>query len=248
MAATQFDKFWEVIDTLDNVKVLQDIVLIGSWCELIYEEYFKEYGFKHGINTRDVDFLVDIPPKISKSIDIVKELADKDFIVQRLGRKGFIRLATPELMVEFLVPERGKGSSNPYVIKELGINAQPLRMLSMLLNNSIVIKWNDYKIRVPHPSRYALHKLMISSRRTKEVKTLKDTLSGLRILQYLTAANQGNSITKTLGDIPIKWKKKIIKRLEEIEPNINWKKSMIDIGNNDVQIKLVGNQIILESK
>jgi len=35
-------------------------------------------------------------------------------------------------MIDFLVPERGKGTDRPYPIKPLGENDQPLRFLDLL--------------------------------------------------------------------------------------------------------------------
>ena len=51
-----------------------------------------------------------------------------------------MKLDHPELILEFLVPERGKGIDKPYPLPRLGINATTLRFLNFLSCNTIKVK------------------------------------------------------------------------------------------------------------
>jgi len=50
--------FWETIKILDNNKVLEHVVLIGSWAEYIYEKSGFLRNFEANLKTRDIDFLI----------------------------------------------------------------------------------------------------------------------------------------------------------------------------------------------
>ena len=75
------------------------------------------------LKTRDIDLLIPRPSEIKAKTDVVELLKDLGFIVGFSGSKGYIRLEHPELVVEFLVPERGRGSDKPYTLSQLGLNA-----------------------------------------------------------------------------------------------------------------------------
>lgn len=78
----------------------------------------------------------------------------------------------PELIVEFLVPEKGWGTDKPYPISQFGMNAQALRFLDFLVENTIVSDSDGLRVRLPHPAAFGLHKLIISKRRDTKEKTL----------------------------------------------------------------------------
>jgi hypothetical protein len=61
---TQRELYLEVLQKLKQEGVLENIVLIGSWCGQLYREYFKDDKYVPVIRARDVDFLVPIPVKI----------------------------------------------------------------------------------------------------------------------------------------------------------------------------------------
>jgi len=62
--------------------------------------------------------------------------------------------------LDFLVPIPTKFEKKP----ELGINAQALRFLDFLVENTIELEFENLKLKLPHPAAFGLHKLIISSR------------------------------------------------------------------------------------
>ena len=69
------------------------------------------------------------------------------------------RRSHPDLIIEFLVPERGRGRDKPYPLPQLGLNAQSLRYLDLLEHNSIGFKTAGLEVNLPHPAAFALHPL-----------------------------------------------------------------------------------------
>jgi len=110
--------------------------------------------------------------KLKDKIDLPELLKDLGFVID-FSPKDALRLVHPELIIDFLVPERWKGDDNPYPMPQLGLNAQKLRFLEVLLENPLKIKVEDFMLTLPHPAAFALQKLIISWRRLKEEKKLK---------------------------------------------------------------------------
>lgn len=215
MERNQYELCVEVLRRLDSAGVLGNIVLIGSWCIPFYREYFANVNYTPSIKTRDIDFLVPVPTRIRTKVDIPELLKDLGFIVGFKGSEGYIRLEHPELIIEFLVPEKGKGLDKPYPLPQLGLNAQALRFLNFLTPNTIHIKVEGIPLTLPHPAIFSLHKLIIFQRRTNSEKMSKDKESAIKILKALIENNEQDTIKNIFNTIPQKWQKKIIKGLVE---------------------------------
>lgn len=217
MENNQYKLCIEVLRRLDEASVLRDIVIIGSWCIPFYKEYFAKEKYLTSIKTRDIDFLVPRPAKIKVHIDLPEMLKDLGFIVGFKGEAGVIKLEHPDLVVEFLVPEVGKGSDKPYPLPQLGLNAQRLRFLNFLTANTIEVKVDNVTVILPHPANFALHRLIVSQRRKTDEKTIKDRDSALKILNALMEKGEELIIRKVFNSVPQGWRKKILKGLELAE-------------------------------
>ena len=163
MAKSQYDLCVEVLRRLDKVAVLQDVVLVGSWCTLFYREFFGQGAYMASLKTRDMDLLIPRPSAVKAKVDVAELLRDLGFVVGFTGPEGYIRLEHPELIVEFLVPERGRASDKPYPLPKLGLNAQALRFLDFLAQDTITVRVEGVSVRLPHPGNFALHKLVVLS-------------------------------------------------------------------------------------
>lgn len=209
--------FLEVLRRFQSAGLLEELILIGSWCQQFYRSYFTGLRYTPAIRTRDMYFLVRIPLRIKKKVDVEELLRDKGFVVTFSGSSGYMKLMHPDLIVEFLVPEKGRGSEKPYPLPQLSMNAQPLRFLDYLLQNTICIEAEGLNINVPHPAAFALHKLIISARRTKEEKLLKDRKEALAVLTALVRKGDECEIKSMLDRMPSRWRKRVIDVLTETD-------------------------------
>jgi hypothetical protein len=69
-----------VLERLTNAGVLDDIVLVGSWCLEGYKSYFGRKTPLTALRTRDIDFLVPRPSRIRASVDVPALLEDLGFV------------------------------------------------------------------------------------------------------------------------------------------------------------------------
>jgi len=60
----QYELCLEVLRRLEKAGVLENAVLIGSWCLPFYEDYFSGVDYAPSIKTRDIDFLIPRPALI----------------------------------------------------------------------------------------------------------------------------------------------------------------------------------------
>lgn len=227
MQNTQYELCCEVLRRLKNEGILKHMVLIGSWCLLAYEQMFKSVRYKSGIRTRDMDLLIPTPQRFDHEVDMAALLEDLDFVVSHKGSAGYMQFVHEELMIEFIVPERGRGRDTPYPIPALGINAQPLRFMDFLADHTVRGRIGTCSVSVPHPACFALLKLMISLRRTKSMKKENDRRQAVAVLRALQASKRQYEVKATLQGMPKTWQKKIkaaIDReplLEIMDPTFN---------------------------
>ena len=215
MEKSQYNLCIEVLKRLEKAGILKHVILIGSWCIPFYKDYFGSVRYPTAIKTRDIDFLVPTPLKTKIKMDIPKLLKDLGFIVDFKGAEGYIQLEHSDLIIEFLVSEKGRGSDKPYQLPQFGLNAQPLRFLDLLILDTIKVKIEGIEINLPHPANFALHKLIIFQRRTKEEKIIKDRNAAIEILKALIAKGEAAIIKHVFNSMIPKWQKKVIKGLEE---------------------------------
>ena len=214
MEKNQYKLCIEIFRRLEKSGVLKNMILVGSWCMPFYKDYFSDVVYSPSIRTRDIDFLIPRPGAIKSAVDVIGLVKDLGFVRGFRGREGYMVLEHPELAVEFLVPEKGRGTDKPVQLPTLGLNAQALRFLELLSHETIHVKVEDVSLILPHPANYAVHKLIVSKRRKQKDKSAKDFEAGLKILKALISQKESRRIKKVFDSVPSKWKKIILNELE----------------------------------
>ena len=217
MDRSQYDICLEVLRRLDNSDILSKIILIGSWCLPLYRDFYFCDSDISALRTRDMDFLVSRNTEFNKKADLPVLLEDLGFILDHRFPEGHVRLIHPELIIEFLVPEKGRGTSKPYPLPALGMNAQRLRLLDLLERDAIIVEFSGMTVNLPHPVNFGLHKIMVSTRRTNVDKKVKDIQAGLEVLRLCVDNMDGKKITELFRNIPRKQRKRIIQSFEDNE-------------------------------
>lgn len=215
MVKSQYELCIEVLKRLDKAGVLEHVVLVGSWCTLFYKGFFGRGRYLAPLKTRDMDLLIPKPSAVKAEVDVAELLKDLGFVVGFTGSEGYIRLEHPELIVEFLVPERGRATDKPYPLPKLGLNAQALRFLDFLAEDTISTKVEGVCVRLPHPANFALHKLVVLSRRAGHAKQAKDKEAAIRVLEALIDNGQEDRIGKVFDAMPPRWQSKVRKQLAD---------------------------------
>jgi len=203
------DLFHDILKTFEKLGLWNDgVELIGSWSFLLYQRHL---GVKpYPLRTQDIDFLLPRPYPRRTAVDLADALSKLGFHVDFTSR-GDVYFIHPELKLEFLTPERGKGDDIPRPIKPLGIKVPQLRFLDMLFENPIVVKEGSTKVRIPNPMNFCLHKFIICQRRKKAHKAEKDIEQATAVLSILNP----RKFKKAFQSHPKKWKILITKSLKK---------------------------------
>ena len=160
------------------------------------------FGFRASALARTQDFDLAIDPAVAlafprdaaRELPALLEAEDAAFapvpeLDPRRPSTSF-RIRGRELRVDFLTPLRGRESENPVVLKGLGLAATPLRHLDYLMEESdaaVAVGSRPVLVRVPHPGRFALHKLAIAGRRPAgdAARTRKDREQAAALIEVL---------------------------------------------------------------
>ena len=134
----------KILRVFDENRLWEDrIALIGSWCFLLYQKHFKVKNFP--LRTQDIDFLIPFPYKGKREIDLINKLKEFGFILN-FNPDGSHYLWSADLRIDFLAPEKGRGTEKALNIKQLSLRATPLRFLDILLKDQIIIKEENLKL------------------------------------------------------------------------------------------------------
>lgn len=189
--------FWDTIRIFSENNILEDVILIGSWAEYMYEvaNYFK--GFEANLYTKDIDFLIKNIRKPKDKINLVGIMEKEGFVIEIDYISGLHKFyKDKELEIEFLVREMGKGQMEPYDVESFGIKAEGLRNLDILIENAIALKVKCFEVYVPSPQSYILHKMIISKNRKEKIE--KDYLGIDNLLNHIKQSESEMSKLKNL--------------------------------------------------
>ena len=211
--------FDRVLIELDKAGVLTEMMLIGSWVLSVYREYFHNAPEIPLLRTADIDFLISNPPKIKHVGDVSKILNKLGFEREVSVIGEFSKFVHPELEVEFIIPEIGRGRKSAYSIKELGISAQPLRYMNIFYDFKLITKYNNIRVCVPEPAAFKLMKFLISRKRKDKVKIEKDISTATQLADYLLQIpDQQRLFLKVFDSMPSGWHKSFKKILADHHP------------------------------
>jgi hypothetical protein len=205
-----------ILGALSSEGLIEKFIVVGSWCMYFYKHRFGPALSLLPWRTRDIEFNISNLRRASRPVDVTALFQHLDFVISFSG-KGFVVFEHPQLIVEFLVPEKGRGTDGPCEFRGFNINAQPLRFLSLLEDEVITIDYNGFPVRTPHPACFALHKLIISSKRTMPDKAQKDREQACAVWDMLVTLGESEKLSSVYSSMPRPWQKIVNKVLENID-------------------------------
>ena len=181
----QKNAFIKFIDFLTTYDYTDYVMIIGSWAEYLYLTSKYLNGYSPNIRTLDIDVLIKNKNKPQEERNLIKDAIKEGYLYTEDTVTGTSKLYTTEdnLEIEFLINQQGSGKKSVLKTK-IGVNADALRHLSILSDNSILLNILDKRISVPTPEAYVIHKIVISPER-KRIKRQKDHESIINLLPFL---------------------------------------------------------------
>lgn len=189
------DDILQLLKLLERNQALEHLVLIGSWATVFYQEYFGGGDYHPVIRTTDIDFLIPKTPPRDTKIHIGKIMVADGFL-EDVRIDGWVTYHKPEFHVEFLLSRVGPRPDDAITIPQLGITARPLRHMWLLTQFVIQASYQGIPLNLPHPGAYALHKLIISTKRRDKEKQAKDREQASAVL--LALSDEDRALTKDI--------------------------------------------------
>ena len=218
----QFEILQIILKRFQKAGILDQIMVVGSWCLYFYRIAFDDNKKLPAFRTLDVDFLIPKTKFLKKKVDISLLLKGEGFVSSFIRSTKMVHYDHPELRVEFLTPELGRGYSKVQEIKQWNVTVMPLRYLNFLLEYPRIIRYGTIQVRVPEPGAFALHKLIVSDRRIKQEKKKSDIETAIGLLNYLyEKPYEIERIKDIMKRIPKKWARTILLISEKYSPRLN---------------------------
>lgn len=189
------------------VKALADAGVFELGGVLVGTHAFVALGNVLGVRwsraTRTQD--VDIAAPRNLSVAVPRLAADIPSVLDSLGM-GFLpvpgfdprqpstsfKVRGRELRLDLLTPLDRGPERGPVRIPRLNLAATPLRFLGYLMEDAFgtaVLDGGATLVRVPDPARFAMHKLLLSARRSvaEQTKAKKDRAQAAELLEFLAS-------------------------------------------------------------
>lgn len=174
-------------------------VLVGTHAFLAYGNLLG-VSWGDASHTQDVDFAhagksisIALPANIEIDVHRAIESLEMGFlpISGLAGKAGatYLNPREPDFRLDFLTP-RHRGGDAPIEHPKLHVTLQPLRFIEYSLENIVQVALFSAEgtgvVNVPHPARYALHKLLIYGERSGSFtqKANKDLAQAAALLSW----------------------------------------------------------------
>jgi hypothetical protein len=205
--APMLPKHFKVIQRLaDHGFFAAGGVLVGTHAFLAFGNMLG-VRWVDGQRTQDVDFAhagkaVTIALPADLDIDVPAAIDSLQMgllpITHSDGSTGatFMDPKDPEFQIDFLTTLH-RGGSEPFVHPKLGVKLQPLKFMEYLLQDTqqgvAFTASGAAVVNLPHPARYALHKLVVAGERpaSRIAKSNKDIAQAAALLGVLADAAPG---------------------------------------------------------
>jgi hypothetical protein len=189
------------------VQRLADYGFFRAGGVLVATHAFLSFGNMLGVRwadalrTQDVDFAhagkslaIALPADIEIDVHAAIESLQMGLLPIKHADGGtgatYLDPRDPEFRIDFLTPLH-RGGSEPFRHPQLGVRLQPLKFMEYLLQDvqqaAVLSAAGTALVNVPHPARYALHKLIVAGERpaARIANSNKDIQQAAALLEVL---------------------------------------------------------------
>ena len=203
-------------------------VLIGTFAFMAYQGLFGLKWPAQVGETQDID--------IASEPHVWLIVPENLQLWPLLQRHGLAPIAPPDQMtatsfasaradmrVDVIAPLRGRPSSAPLQLPNLGLAGVPLRFIDHLIDDPVLVSVplaDGVLVVVPQPARFALHKLLVAPYRRSEDKRRKDLRQAEFLLELLVEA-EPMAIHAAYSSLPLAgWRRKVIQAFQGLRPQL----------------------------
>ncbi|MGD0238015.1 MAG: GSU2403 family nucleotidyltransferase fold protein [Syntrophorhabdales bacterium] len=204
----------EVLRTIEPY--LSDIVLVGGWVPIVYEQCTSIYPTKT-VRTADIDFACH-PPLVVRGETMDSLLKKACFTCELSGGTSvpFSKYVNKlGLEIEFLTPLKGPGTERVTELQR-GLTAEPLRYLDVLLEHVEEVNIDEgLCVRVPSMSAFLFQKGLSFPHRRSFLKRDKDLYYIFKVVETVNPEYLIASLDTVFKAHPPKWRSRFFNNLRQ---------------------------------
>jgi hypothetical protein len=187
-----------VLDAMSDAGLFADAVLVGTAAYICYSPIIGMLLPSGSLMTQDADLAtaslaIGSDSEIGTMLDILKR-ADETFVPVPTLTKGAPSSSFRSrqgFLVDLLTPQKRRTDTNPMPLNNLQAGAVPLQHLDWLIDEpvrAVALHGAGIPVRVPQPSKYAVHKLILAQKRRQNDRTKrgKDLLQARALIEALS--------------------------------------------------------------
>ncbi|MDR2582885.1 MAG: nucleotidyltransferase domain-containing protein [Fibromonadaceae bacterium] len=217
---SQNDIFLQILKKLEQENVLKELILVGSWCLPIYKEIYGKIPNIPVLRTSDLDLLVRNPRNIHNLTNVDKLLQDMGFIRSFDVTSPLIKYKQSKLDIEFL-SARIRGNEKIIKIPQLSITAQVLDYMEIAVQYAMETEYIGINLKIPELPAYVLHKAIVQTLRTNEVKKEKDAATVASLGRLIAELPELQTRTiQIFNKFPKSWQKIVLKMVKIHSPEL----------------------------
>lgn len=201
---------------------LSRFILIGGYASLLYNLKMEE---EPPVFTTDLDLLMEETNETDRVLEEKLKELKFEIEISKRGETKFRNHTWKEnqgidFEIEFLIPKIGH-ENREHKNKSYGITPQSLRFLDILLENCWSFDFKGgKKIKIPHPARYLIQKLLSYERRKEKQKRENDIRYIANIIDLFSDEDRITILTTEINQIfntpRRKWIKKAVNNYEKL--------------------------------
>jgi hypothetical protein len=194
------------LKTFEEIGLLKNIILIGSWCLVFYQLIFE--GFRPQVRTTDIDFYVP-DAQYAEPGDATTSLKrlNYDHIRDTLTNKSTF-ISPDGFEIEFLT-NLNKDGLSAVRLGSSEIYAESLSYLGIYSTHYVELTYFGIRVKVASPAAFVIQKILINERRGS--KTEKDKEAILYVATFVGSSRKTVEDFQILfGELPRKWKAKVL--------------------------------------
>lgn len=217
---SQFELFEKILKRLHEVKALNSLILIGSWCLPLYRKYYDNAPEIPALRTHDLDFFSPRPKMGKSEIPLPKLFEELGFDLEIDPLDGGEKFVEEDLEVEFIAPitRQGRGAIE---LEGLGVKGQALGYLEKISKYTMVVEYVGTPVVLPELASFVLHKALIQPIRNDKAKAMKDASTVLSLSELILERFELSERFATIYfEFPKKWQKQIKGMLEKEAPEL----------------------------
>lgn len=210
--------FLDLLGVFKRIGLLDELVLLGGWCPVVYRGHFGADYPETPISAVDADFLISNPNKTRAPLDVPAALEAAGFQTQHtIAGSTYVN---GDLEVGFLAEKKGKSEEVSFQVRSLHLGAMSMRYLDFLQEHVIKVAYSGFKLNLPDPAAFVLQKFLINPRRSKSMQAKDlETISGL--CDYMVKLEPQRARLKALFDaLPGSLKKTVLGAADKHAPDL----------------------------